>query len=50
MGDHVSQQSIGSNVEGYSQAHVGTTLVHLARELVFLRVDIKLTEHMARLE
>jgi hypothetical protein len=54
-GDHVSEESVRSDVEWYSETEVGGSLVHNARESVLLdrrrrgrEGDVELTEHVAR--
>jgi hypothetical protein len=40
LGHHVSQQGIRRNVKGHTETHVGTSLVHLTRELILVRVNL----------
>ena len=47
-GDHVGQQRVAGDVEGYTQEHVGTPLIHLARQLAVR--DVELEERVARFE
>ena len=47
MSHHVSEQSVRRNVKRNTQAHVSTSLIHLARKLILLHVDIKLAKHVA---
>lgn len=48
MGNHVSEKSIRSDVEGHTQTHVGRSLVQLTRQLAI--AHIKLTHSMTRWE
>lgn len=47
VSNHVGKESIGRDIERYSQAHIGAALVHLARQLSLLSVDVELAEHVA---
>jgi IS1 family transposase len=38
---HVGEKSVGSNIERDTQSHVGTTLIHLARNFILDRIHLK---------
>ena len=40
LSHHVSQESIGGDIERHTQTHIGTALVHLTRDFVLDRVDL----------
>jgi hypothetical protein len=45
--DQACQEGVGRNVEGHAQAHVARTLIHLARQLAAISVNVELAEHVA---
>lgn len=40
MGNHVGEQGIAGNVEGNTEAHVGRSLVELARQLPIGHIEL----------